>query len=167
MDTTDPAVRRFDLSAAIKAGLLGGLIFLLLEMMLVAVALGGSPWGPPRMIAAIGMGKAVLPPPATFDAGVMAVAMVIHFALSAIYGIIVGMFVRGRSSGTAAMIGAVFGFVVYLANFYAFTAIFPWFAMGRTWVSIVSHIVFGLVTAAAYIALASRMDRGPIAAPVR
>ncbi len=167
MDTASPAVRRFDLSAAIKAGLLGGLVFMMLEMMLVAVALAGSPWGPPRMIAAIGMGKAVLPPPATFDAGVMAVAMVIHFVLSAIYGIIVAMFVRGRSSGTAAMIGAVFGLVLYLVNFYALTAIFPWFAMGRTWVSILSHIVFGLVTAAAYVAMASRMDRGPIAIPVR
>jgi hypothetical protein len=39
---------------------------MMLQMGLVALA-GDSPWGPPRMIAAIVMGEGVLPPPATFD----------------------------------------------------------------------------------------------------
>jgi len=41
--------------------IIAGLVFMALEMMLVPLLQGGSPWGPPRMIAAIGMGKEVLP----------------------------------------------------------------------------------------------------------
>ena len=53
--------------AALWAAIIAGIVFMMLEMIMVPVFMGGSPWGPPRMIAAIGMGKGVLPPPATFD----------------------------------------------------------------------------------------------------
>jgi hypothetical protein len=38
-------------------------------------------------------------------------------------------------------------------NFYGFTALFPWFAMARNWISIFGHLVFGLVAAGAYVAI--------------
>ena len=66
---------RINAKAAIWAAIIAGIVFMMLEMMMVAIFTGGSPWGPPRMIAAIGMGKGVLPSPATFDAGIMMVAM--------------------------------------------------------------------------------------------
>ena len=58
---------RIDARAAVLAGIIAALVFMMLEMVLVASVGGESPWGPPRMIAAIGMGQTVLPPPATFD----------------------------------------------------------------------------------------------------
>ena len=64
--------------AAVWAAIIAGIVFMMLEMMMVAIFLGQSPWGPPRMIAAIGMGEGVLPPPATFDVRVMMVTMLIH-----------------------------------------------------------------------------------------
>ena len=119
-------------------------------MMLVPLLQGGSPWGPPRMIAAIGMGKEVLPPPATFDAVILMVAMLIHLALAIVYGLILALIIQRLSMGMAIAAGAVFGLVLYLVNFYGFTALFPWFAMARGGLSIFVHIVFGVVAALAY-----------------
>nr|MDQ3007927.1 hypothetical protein [Chloroflexota bacterium] len=68
--------------AVVWAGLIGGAAFVMLEMIMVPLFGGGSPWGPPRMIAAILLGKGVLPPPATFDVGVLMTAMAVHLPLS-------------------------------------------------------------------------------------
>lgn len=136
--------------AAISTGLLAGLLFLLLEMIMVPLFLGGSPWAPPRLIGAILLGRDVLPPPATFNLAVFVTAMLLHFSLSVIYGIIVGFLTHRQSMTVALGIGLVFGFILYLVNFFLFTAEFPWFANARNWVSIFAHIVFGLAAAWLY-----------------
>ena len=154
-----PQSDHMDWKAALWAGLIAGVVFMMMEMILVAVAGGGSPWGPPRMIAAIVMGEQVLPPPATFDAGVFTVAMVVHFVLSIVLAFIFAWVAsRWRMSlGMALLVGAVFGLLVYLINFYPVAAaLFPWFAMGRNWITIISHIAFGLVLAWSYLAIARK-----------
>ena len=40
---------------------------------------------------------------------------------------------------------ALVGLALYVVGFYGFTAIFPWFAMARNMITIVSHIAFGMV----------------------
>lgn len=149
---------RLDLKAAIWAAIVAGFVFMILEMLLVATVGGGSPWGPPRMIGAIALGRDVLPPPPTFDLGVFVVAMLVHFALSIVLGIILGWIISRWRLGLMASIGvgAVFGLAVYFVHFYGFTAIFPWFAMARTWITIFAHIVFGAVLGWTYHALAVR-----------
>ncbi|MDP8917084.1 MAG: hypothetical protein M3M95_07780 [Pseudomonadota bacterium] len=135
--------------AGILAGLIAGAVFMMMEMALVG-ATGGSPWAPPRMIAAMALGKEVLPPPATFDAAVMTTAMAIHMMLSVVLGVVFA-FVAARLSLTMAIVvGALFGLLIYLVNFYGFTAAFPWFAMARNAISIGSHLVFGAVLAFSY-----------------
>ncbi|MDQ3205688.1 MAG: hypothetical protein M3Q40_04130 [Pseudomonadota bacterium] len=147
METTTPSTRHpaINAKAAVWAGVIAGLVFVMLEMMMVAMFLGGSPWGPPRMIAAIAMGRDVLPPPATFDLTILMVAMAIHLVLSIILAFVFALIVKGRPLGTTVIIGAVFGLALYLINFYLMTAVFPWFAEARNWVSIFVHIVFGVV----------------------
>lgn len=140
--------------AAIIAGIVAGAIFMILEMILVPLVGGGSPWGPPRMIAAIGMGKEVLPPPGDFALMPVMVAMVIHFILSIIFAVILAFIIQRFSLGLAILIGAIFGLLLYFVNFYGFTAVFPWFAMARNAVSIFSHIVFGAAAAWIYKAIA-------------
>lgn len=131
------------------AGLVAGLVFVLLEMILVGMS-GGSPWAPPRMMGAIALGPGVLPPPATFDAGIVAVGMIVHFALSVVLGVIFAALAArlAVSRGVLIGIGLLFGLAVYLVNFYGFTALFPWFAMARNWMTILAHLVFGAVIAA-------------------
>lgn len=142
-----------DLKAGALAGLIAGAVFMMMEMGLVALS-GGSPWGPPRMIAAIVMGEGVLPPPASFDLMIVMVAMVVHFMLSIIIGLGFA-FLAGRFSLLMAVaVGAGIGLALYLVNFYGMTAFFPWFAMARNMISIVSHIAFGMVLGLSYRALA-------------
>ena len=153
-----------DWSAAIWAGVVAGAIFMILEMLMAPMFAGApTPWAPPRMIAAIGMGQEVLPPPATFDVGVVMVAMIIHFILSIIFAIILAWIIFRLGFGAAIAVGAVFGLVLYLVNFYVLTGIFPWFANARNWVSIFAHIVFGLVAAWWYKSRARLVDEHAVA----
>lgn len=82
----DAGSRGVGLKAGALAGLIAGAVFMMMEMGLVAMA-GDSPWGPPRMIAAIVMGEGVLPPPATFDLMILMAAMAVHFMLSIVIGV--------------------------------------------------------------------------------
>ncbi|MEJ7745798.1 MAG: hypothetical protein WKF61_03390 [Luteimonas sp.] len=154
MIENDKRMGGISVKAAIWAALIAGAVFMMMEMILVPVFMGGSPWGPPRMIAAIGMGEGVLPPPATFDMGVMMVAMLIHFALSVLFAFVFAFIAKGRTVGMATLLGAVFGLLVYFVGFYVMTAVFPWFAMGRGWIGIVSHIVYGAVLGWVYASVA-------------
>lgn len=143
-----------DVKAGAIAGLVAGLVFVMMEMGLVAMT-GGSPWGPPRMIAAIAMGDGVLPPPATFDLTILMVAMAVHFALSVVLGVVWALAFGRLSMTTALIVGVVVGLAIYALNFYVMTGVFPWFAMARGWVAIVSHVAFGLVLAVTYVKLRS------------
>jgi hypothetical protein len=158
---TTTSSERVAWKAAVGAGLIAGAVFLMMEMILLAVV-GESPWGPPRMMAAIVMGEAVLPPPATFDLTVVMVAMIVHFMLSIALAVAFawGLSLWYLSFGAALALGGAFGLLVYLVNFYPVPAIlFPWFAMARNWITISSHVVFGAVLAWAYLAL-TRGARG-------
>jgi len=152
MEEANGTMRRtIDWSAAIWAGVIAGAVFMMLEMIMVPLFMpDGSPWAPPRMIAAIVMGQDVLPPPATFAVAPLMAAMVLHFILSIIYAIILAFIVNRFGLGIAVIIGLVFGLILYLVNFYGFTAVFPWFAMARNWISIFSHLMFGAIAALAY-----------------
>jgi hypothetical protein len=110
----------FNWKSALLAAMMAGAVFMIMEMMLVAVAGGDSPWAPPRMIAAMVIGEEVLPPPATFDFGVMMTALVVHFALSVVYGLIFAWIASllPMNRGIAILAGAAFGLALYLINFY-------------------------------------------------
>ncbi len=159
MNTQTLEKPRLHAAAAVVAGLIAGAVFMVLEMIMVPMFLGGSPWGPPRMIAAIAMGPDVLPPPGSFDLGILIVAMMIHLALSIVLAFAFAFIAKGRSMGTAIMIGAVFGLVVYLVHFFGMTAVFPWFAGARNWVSTFAHLMFGVVLGWAYAWRTARFRR--------
>jgi len=147
-----------DWKLAAWAGFLAGIVFVVMEMLLVWIFMGQSPWGPPRMIAAIVLGKQVLPPPASFDFAIVMVALIVHFLLSVVYGLILGWIVHGMDMGPALLAGAAFGLIAaYLVNFYLIAPmLFPWFTEARNWISILSHLVFGLVIAAVYVSSRDR-----------
>ncbi len=154
---TTAVAARINIRAVLWAAMIAGVVFMMLQMIMVTVFTGGSPWGPPRMIAAIGMGPGVLPPPATFDVGIMKVAMPIHFGLSVILAFLFACIARGRAVGMATMMGAACGLALYLINFYAMTAVFPWFAMGRGWIAIFTHVIYGAVLGFVYASIARRV----------
>jgi hypothetical protein len=143
-----------DWKAAIWAGVIAAVIFMMVEMLMVMSVMGQSPWGPSRMIAAMLMGRDVLPPPASFDGSIMAVAMMIHFPLSIIYGLILGWIVHRLTGMNTIAVGVLFGFAIYFVNFYLIApAMFPWFMQARNWVSLASHLIYGAVLGAGYVVL--------------
>jgi len=159
-----------NMKSAIWAGIIAGAVFVMVEMALIALG-DGMVWGPPRMMAAIVMGEGVLPPPPTFDFVIVMVGMMVHFVLSIVLGLILGWIIaRWRLSMTMSILaGIVFGLLVYLVNFYGFTAFFPWFEMARHAITIFSHLLFGAVLGGAYRAMApaparSQAESGVIAA---
>ena len=148
------------LGSAIKAGLIAGAVFMALEMILVWLAMGMNPFAPLHMIAAIAMGPEVLPGPGVEPGSnpvVIVVGMLLHFVLSIalafLFKLIAGALKLNSSMLLAA--GVVFGLLVYAIHFYGMTALFPWFAMARNWISILAHAVFGLVLAYALMPRAS------------
>lgn len=142
--------------AAVMAGLVGGLAFLVFELLMVPLVYGASMWDPVRMIAAIAMGPGVLPPPSTFDLGIFLVAATLHFALSVAYAIGLAALLTWAGVRRATVVGTAFGLGLYLINFYGFTALYPWFADARNWVSALAHVVFGAVTGRAYVSALMR-----------
>jgi hypothetical protein len=153
--------RPTDIPAAILAGIVAGLVFLVAEMLLVPMLLGGSAWGPPRMIGAIVLGEEVLPPPATFDAFVVMAAAAFHLLLSIVYAVIFALVARRWGMGLAVIAGVVYGLLIYGINFYGMTALYPWFVEARNGVSIFSHALFGAVLAFVY----KTRQRVPTVAP--
>lgn len=136
----------FSLKPVVIAGILAGIAFLMAEMIMLSMS-GQSPFGPPRMMAAMVMGPEVLPPPATFDLMIMMVAMMVHMVLSIMSAFVFGLIYTrmGRSLPKALTLGAVFGLIMYFVAFYLGTAIWPWFEMARGLISIIGHVIFGFV----------------------
>ena len=97
-----------------------------------------------RLTAALVMGTGVLPPPATAQWNILLVATFIHFALSIAYALIPALLVSRLRAGPALVAGAAYGLMIYLVNLYGLTWLFPWFAVARDWVTLVTHLVFGM-----------------------
>lgn len=155
-----------DWPAAALAGVVSGLVFVVFLVLdlLAAMLMGASAWKPLTMIAAIMLGPDVLTQAATFKIGELVAAVVVHFALAVVFGLILATIMApfhfDSSVGMASLVGAVFGLVLYWVNFYGMTAAFPWFAEARSWVTAIAHIVFGLVAADSYLKLERPME-GP------
>lgn len=158
--TNRPFNTSTDWRPGLWAGLIAGLVFLIMEMGLVWLAQGESPWAPPHMIAAMALGDDILPQPGTwapFDATVVITAVMIHMLLSAVLGVLGAHLLRDAGVGRGLVLGAVYGVAIYVLNFYLIAPLaFPWFAMARNWISVFSHIMFGVVFGVAYVALRTK-----------
>ena len=106
-----------------------------------------------RLTAAIVMGQGALDDRTAPTLGMLAVATLIHFALSIAYALVLATLIRGLRRASALLAGGVFGLALYAVNLYGFTALFPWFAVSRGWITALTHLAFGLVLAATLVAL--------------
>jgi uncharacterized protein YndB with AHSA1/START domain len=97
-----------------------------------------------HLTAALLMGPDVLPPPATGHWDILLVATLIHFALSISYALVPALLAARLAAGPAIVAGALYGLGIYFVNLYGLTLLFPWFAVARDWVTLLTHIVFGM-----------------------
>lgn len=149
--------------AALLSGLLAGAVYLALQLVITSLIPGDNVWVPTRVIAAILLGEDILQPAGAnvlFDIGVILAAVVLHFTFSVFFASLIGVAVRKVDVGAALMIGGLSGLVIYFINYYGFTALFPWFEMSRNWVSIISHLSFGIVAAWAFVKIYHPGRRG-------
>lgn len=146
-------------AAAAVAGIVAGILATGIQLFLWWIFLDAVPWmlyRDARLTAAILMGREVLPPPATFDRTVMIVATLIHFAISIAYSLILADLISRLRMLLSLLAGATYGLVLYGINMYGLTIIFPWFSEVRDWITIVTHIVFGVSMAGTYQAFAGQ-----------
>ena len=158
MTTTTLSTQRIATGTWIRAGLIGGIVagiaFAMFEM-IMAVVLNGSEafFMPLRMIGAIAVGKSALDP-ATSLVTAGGAGLVVHMALSMMYGVgvaallaLVPALSRTRTSTVA--VASAAGFGLWILNFFILAGVFGW-----TWfpdtqniaVQFVAHtVMFGTV----------------------
>ena len=153
MDTFFPNSRKVvDFRAVFWAGLVSGLVFLVVNMLLSLLFLG-TPWLFIRMVAALLPGQDVLPPPASFDPAIFIVALVIHLLLSLVFTTILALIIHKWGLLVGIIDGAIFGLALYAINIYTFSFFFPWFFSLRSWIILLSHVFYGATAGGMYEAL--------------
>jgi hypothetical protein len=151
------------LSGAI-AGVGAGIVFAMFEMVMAALTNGtGAFFMPLRMIGAIGLGMSALDPGTSLvTAG--GAGLVIHMALSMMYGVGVAALLRivptlGRSAASVIEVASVAGALLWVVNFHLLAPAFgwTWFPDGtNALVQIVAHTVFfGTVLGFAFVRLSA------------
>ena len=134
---------RFQWASALAAGLIAGVILLLIPR--------GSPWSAVSFFSSVIMGRAV---PAGSDIPLLA-ACLLHLGVAEIYGLIIAWFVIHVTRGKAILTGALIGLVLYLVNLAIVSLVLPAWRGNEPGV-LVTHVVFALIAAAAYRGLLRR-----------
>jgi len=141
-----------DWRAAVWAGVISGVVFLVINMLLTKFYVG-SPWVIVRLAASLVMGTRVVPPPATFDAAILLAALAVHVPLSILFASIIAAILHRWGLLVGIVGGAIFGLALYAINFYTFSYFFPWFFPMRSWIMAVSHLIFGACAGGIYESL--------------
>ena len=154
--------------AGIVGGIIAGIVFAMFEM-IMAVVLNGTEafFMPLRMIGAIGVGTSALDPASSLlTAG--GAGLVIHMALSMMYGLAVAAVLAlapglSRTTFSTVAVASLAGFGLWILNFFILAGIFGW-----TWfpdaqniaVQFVAHtVMFGSVLGLVIDRLAFRATR--------
>jgi hypothetical protein len=160
--------RQPDWRATVWAGVIAGILATLIQVLLWLAFTDDFPgilFRDARLTAALVTGSsAASSQSATFDAGIMLVATVVHFALSIAYAALLVPFTVRLGNLSALLAGAAFGITLYFLNLYGLTVIFPWFVQARSWIAAIAHVVFGVTIISVYRCLdirnvQSRSDR--------
>jgi hypothetical protein len=147
------------LGEGVVYGLIAGIIFGAVEV-IGSAAMGNSPLMPVRSFASVLLGQKAFSE-IVWLGWVIAVGLGVHFALSAIFGLLYGaidsrMSVEGRTSWSRqSVVGLLFGAAVWLVNFQIIARLFyPWFLEVPQFLQLALHAVtfgwpLGLMFAAA------------------
>jgi len=140
-----------DWRAAAWSGVIAGIACLLLQM---AFQVGGNVWEPMRTLAQVLItDTGFLPMPGTVNSSLVLAALTIICVLGIEYSALLADIVYYRSVASAIAIGAAFGLALYFFNFYALSGVFPWVVESRNGVTVINHVLFGIIAAGIYKAL--------------
>lgn len=140
-----------DWEAAVKAGLIAGLVALFIVV--IPAAADGYPWIIFHWIAALVLGPDVLAESHNLSPLLIGLGLLIHFILSVIYTLILAFIIHRWGFWVGVLSGALFGLALFMINYYTFTLFFPWFLVMRSWIVLVAHLIFGVVAGGTYEAM--------------
>lgn len=127
-------------------GVIAGTVFGLAQI--VAAAAQGHPVSAPlQAIAALILGPEILRE-SNLSPAVVATALGVHYALSVVFGIILAVlamstFAVGTSRWGAVLTGMIWGFVIWLVNFFLIAPFaFEWFTEENRALQLVLHVLF-------------------------
>lgn len=145
--------RAADWSAAVVAGLAAGALLMVLDLVWPLLFGNGDPWGTSHKIAALVLGEQALQS-SGFDLAVVATALVIHYSLGVLSGLVIGAAIAAMHwEGSLVMtqvVGYGFGVIVYFVNFYVLPRLFPWFYDMQGEATFLGQLAFGLCAALVY-----------------
>jgi hypothetical protein len=131
----------------LASGLLAGVVTLLFP--------GGAPWSVLDFFSGPVMGRAV-----EGDSGALKITrMLVHLCLSTLYAGVITSIVRQLRGWTAMLVGGLLGLALYCANF-SFVMLFKPHLLGHEFNVVLTHLFFGLITAAFFKGLTSRDRSG-------
>jgi hypothetical protein len=144
-------------------GIIAGIVFAAFEMIAAALMMGWDAFFMPlRMIGGIALGPAALEPSYSLLAAGFA-GLIVHVILAAIYGAVFAAVFGGlRSAAADIALGAAFGLVLWVINFYVIAPLaYPWFLEANPVVQAIAHIVFFGAVLGWYLSAARRRAEVP------
>jgi hypothetical protein len=143
----------------IVAGIVAGTLATLAQVLLW-IAAGQDAWmlllRDSRLTAALVLGEPVLSPLGGFDIRVLLAASAVHFFLSVLYAGVLLPAAKRLAPVPSLSAGAGFGALLYFFNLHGLTIVFPWFTVTRGGITLIAHLVFGMVVMLTYLMLRVR-----------
>jgi hypothetical protein len=151
--------REPDWSAAAVSGFAAGAVLMVLELLWSAFESSAGAWRTSQLVAALVLGSDSLrASTGAFSLPVVGVALATHYALGVAFGMVLGVISAGfhcdTGPGALAVVGAVFGALLYLVAFHAATQVFWWLTELRGWATLAAHLIFGVTASLLYWKLA-------------
>lgn len=174
MATMDTGIRSSanpDRSALAKQGLIGGMVagivFAMFEMIMAAVLNGASAFFMPlRLIGAIVLGQEALMPGYSL-VGAAITGAIVHMILATMFGLVLAVLLSAlpataRSAAMTIAIASVYGFVLWVVNFYVIAPIggWDWFPRTNETVQFFAHTFFFGSVLGAWLSRVSHEPRG-------
>lgn len=138
---------RIDTRATLIAALVGGTVFLLVNVILTPIELEVDATLILRYIAALVMGSDVLTEDQTYT---LFVGVALHYLLSLLFTIVIAVVVHRWGLLVGVVGGAILGLALYGINLYTMTAFFEWFFAINSNVLLLSHVLFGATVGGVY-----------------
>jgi hypothetical protein len=156
--------RPFRVLPAVGAGLVGGAVFLVVELVFLPIVNHVPADWILRLIGSLTAGPVTLSWPAGQIGSLVVNTLLAHAALSVAYALLLCRMEDEVSPTGSVAVGALMGFAIYLVNFYLLSPIFPWFASARGVVTIAAHVLYGVTTALTHRGLRRREIARPVEA---
>jgi hypothetical protein len=156
-----------DWRAGAFAGFAGATMLMAAELAWTTATDEAGPWRIAQLVAALVLGPDAAAPDVSpaFDPTVAGAALLVHYALGLAFGLLLA-WVETRAYlqaewPNAFWVGLIFGGTLYVLDFHAMVAFFPWFGELRGLPTLMAQLGFGVVTALLYRQLARAPDALP------